>query len=426
MRSIAKSYVVKYLESQAKRLLQTKRPKVIAVAGSVGKTSTKMAIATVLGQKYRVQAHLSSYNTDIGLPLSLFDARVPQQLYNPLAWAWLLFSIHRRYRRRYPYDVVVLEVGTDRPGDVGKLMKYVHPYIGVITAITPEHMEGFGSMEAVVEEEFVLAHNSHKVLLNASDVMLNMKKKDLKPSQVITFGVDKGDYWFSRTDKNTALMSGELHLKNHNLMVDLKLVGRHGLFAVTAAAAAAELLKLSPQQIKQGVEAIKPVAGRMNPLPGVSGSLIIDDSYNSSPDAAIAALASLQELPGGRKLAILGSMNELGAYSAEGHENVGRWAGKLALLVTVGDEAKKHLVQAAIKAGLSKAKIKSFDSPYKAGKYVKDQLKKGDVVLVKGSQNGIFTEEAAKMLLADEADVEQLVRQNSFWQKRKAKQFPLQ
>lgn len=428
MKKAISKILVKLFEDEARRLLRMHQPIVVAVAGSVGKTSTKLAIASVLGEKYSVLAHQSSYNGELSLPLSMFNLRVPQNLLNPLGWLSLVAKVKMMYRKHYPYEVVVLELGTDRPGDIKHFMRYLSPEIGVITAVTPEHMEGFGTMEAVLDEEFTLARGSKQVLLNASDVLLNMKKKELDQNKVRTFGVDKGNYWFQTESRDSlGRLRGTLHTDKYRAKVKLNIIAQHSVNAITAAVGAGDLLGLTQDEIKSGMQKFQPVSGRMSPLVGIKDSIIIDDSYNSSPDAAIAALRTLYDLPGGgRKMAILGSMNELGEYAKEGHANVGRWCHNLALLVSVGDEAKKYLVPAAIEAGLKQNLIKSFTSPYEAGRYLKKQLKKDDAILVKGSQNKIFTEEAIKILLNSSADQARLVRQSSFWLKRKRAQFPLQ
>src|SRR5687767_6094150 len=127
MRRFVKNLIIKHLESQAKRILRRHRPKVVAVAGSVGKTSTKLYTASMLRQKYRVLAHPGSYNTDIGVPLSILDLHRPEHLLNPLAWVMLMIQANLRYRRNYPFDVIVLELGTDKPGDINYLMRYLKP-----------------------------------------------------------------------------------------------------------------------------------------------------------------------------------------------------------------------------------------------------------------------------------------------------------
>jgi UDP-N-acetylmuramoyl-tripeptide--D-alanyl-D-alanine ligase len=161
----------------------------------------------------------------------------------------------------------------------------------------------------------------------------------------------------------------------------------------------------------------------MRTLPGVSSTTLIDDTYNSSPSAVKAALEVLYQTQAGQRICILGDMNELGEQSPAEHRAVGEYCDpkKLDLVVTIGAESQKSLAPAAEKNG---CEVKSFDSPYEAGDYVKQHLRQGAVILAKGSQNRIFAEEALKKLLRDPADAGQLVRQSPYWLKVKNQQFP--
>jgi UDP-N-acetylmuramyl pentapeptide synthase len=203
------------------------------------------------------------------------------------------------------------------------------------------------------------------------------------------------------------------------------LYGKHSAKIAAAAFGVGDLMGLTTKQLQAGISAIKPVSGRMNPLAGLNGAVIIDDTYNASPDSALAALAALAKAPATRRIAIMGAMNELGAASPRYHQEVGTAAGRagLDLLITVGDLARTHLGPAALAAGLDPRAYKAAESPYAAGEFLKLMLREGDVVLAKGSQNGVFAEEAVKLLLANPADAARLVRQSPVWLRRKAAQF---
>jgi UDP-N-acetylmuramoyl-tripeptide--D-alanyl-D-alanine ligase len=164
----------------------------------------------------------------------------------------------------------------------------------------------------------------------------------------------------------------------------------------------------------------------MNMLKGLNGSKIIDDSYNASLETVIAGLDTIDQLSG-RKIAVLGSMNELGSHSIKSHREVGEKAAKVVdLLVTIGTPAEEHLASSAAQAGLSQEAIKVFRTPYEAGHYLKPIVKKGDIVLVKGSQDGVYSEETARILLDPSIDASAvLVRQSATWKKRKKKAFAL-
>ncbi len=423
MKALARRIIAGRLEGEVRQLIAEKHPLIVAVTGSVGKTTTKLAIAEVLKTKYKVLVYEGNYNTEIGLPLSIFGLEAPESLMNPIAWSRLLSEAKKR-RKAFTYDVVVLEMGADHPGDIKHFMSYIHPDVGVITAIQPVHLEGFGSFEAIADEKWQLAAGSRDVVLSDVDPELAKRKQTLDPAHVVTYGVEQGNYYL----EDISFVKGRgfgatLHLRSAKAVsVQVPLVARHGLEAALAAAAVADRLGLAPDDIRKGLAKITPVNGRMNLLPGKNNSFIIDDSYNSSPQAALAALDTLYGLKG-RHIAILGTMNELGDYAQKGHEEVGAQASKADLLVTIGQGAREWLAPAALKAGLAKDKVISFDSPYEAGGYVANLLKEGDIVLVKGSQNRVFAEEAAKLLLADNKDTAKLVRQSDKWLRTKQQQF---
>ena len=206
--------------------------------------------------------------------------------------------------------------------------------------------------------------------------------------------------------------------------MEVHLVGEHNVRSAVAAAAIAAKLGMTATEIAAGVREIRPVSGRMNILRGREGSILIDDTYNSSSSAALAALDTLCRIGGSytQRIAILGSMNELGAFTKSEHEIVGaacdpRW---LDIVITIGDDAKNYLAPAAIKNGCT---VKSFASAIDAGTYAAGVIRQNQdsapVILIKGSQNNVFAEEATKVLLADQADATQLVRQSPDWLARK-------
>ncbi|GAC1371614.1 MAG: hypothetical protein NVSMB39_5540 [Candidatus Saccharimonadales bacterium] len=429
MKAILRRYVSGLLEFQARRLFKTHNFKIVGVGGSVGKTSTKLAIASVLEHKYRVLVQQGSFNDEIGLPLACFNLDLPAYIFNPFPWIKVLFQMELTLHRPFPFDVLVIEIGTDAPGEVPHTLSYITPDIGVITAVTPEHMEYFGTLDAVAQEELSIVKGSKQALVNLDDVPAKYRHKyvDDQPNHLY-YGLDSAaDYAFhvSATDpvKGT---SGTLTMHRHTVITNITfgLYGHHSAKMAAAAYAVGELLGLSHDQLTVGVESLKPVRGRMNPLPGVNGSVIIDDTYNSSPEAALAALAALQSAPAGRRIALMGSMNELGEQAVAYHQEVGEAAAGVDLLVTLGKLSGTHLGPAAVAAGLDPTRLHPAASPKAAADYLKLILRPGDVLLAKGSQNGVFAEEAVKLLLADPKDVARLVRQSPAWLRIKRRQFP--
>ena len=165
-----KRFITSVLEWQAKRLLLKYKPKIVAVTGSVGKTSTKLAIATVLGQRYKVLAQYGSYNTEIGLPMAIFNMPMPAKLRSLSAWLKVFSEREKQIRTKYPFDVLVLELGADKLGDIGYFKKYIKPDIGVVTAVSVEHMASFGSLDNIAAEELSITHFAKLSLINRDNI----------------------------------------------------------------------------------------------------------------------------------------------------------------------------------------------------------------------------------------------------------------
>ncbi|HXH27275.1 MAG TPA: UDP-N-acetylmuramoyl-tripeptide--D-alanyl-D-alanine ligase [Candidatus Acidoferrum sp.] len=419
-----KSIVVSLLEWQAKRLLRKHKPRVVAITGSIGKTSTKLFTATVLGQHWRVLAHEGNHNTEVTIPLSLFNIELPDSLKSPLAWLAVLRETGRRLKQPFEYDVVVLELGTDKPGDIARFGKYLRADIGVVTAVVPEHMEFFKTIEAVAQEELTVVGFSQFSLLNIDDIDVGFRK-NFNPGQIGTYGlgnmaqyhylVDSFEPVQGFTGKFVAPEFGERP-------VALKLLGEHNIKSAVAAGAIAVKLGLGADEVALAMQKIQPVPGRMQLLRGLKESTLIDDTYNSSPTAAVAALQTLYSFDTEQRIAILGSMNELGDYSEKAHQEVGLACdpAKLEWVITIGEEAEKYLAPAALSRG---NQVKSFTSPLEAGAFAHKVLRPHAVVLAKGSQNRIFAEEALKMLLHTTEDEHKLVRQSPDWLAIKQSQF---
>jgi len=407
------------LESQVKKLRQKHDFKVIAVAGSVGKTSTKLAVAQMLGVTEAVRYQDGNYNDRLTVPLIFFGEHEPS-IFNVWAWFRLLRRNARALRKDYPYTYVVVELGTDGPGQLLDFA-YLEPDITVITAVAAEHMEYFKTLDTVAAEELSVAKFSKKLIVNVDDIAAEY----LTGKEYVGYALDTtADYRLGE------LSSGDLHaptaqlnLLGKNINVQLATIGKQGAKISLAAAAVADQLDYDEVSIQEGLAAIKPVPGRMQILAGKQDGIIIDDTYNASPLATKAALDVLYATEAPQRIAILGSMNELGDTAQKLHEEVGEYCDpkKLAMVVTIGKDAKQYLAPAAEAKG---CKVMSFDDPNKAGAYVAEQLQPKAVVLAKGSQNGVFAEEAIKKFLANPDDARKLVRQSGYWMKIKAKQFP--
>lgn len=416
-KSFGKALLCRLLERQVVRLRAKYQFSLVAVAGSVGKTSTKLAIANTLERSRSVQFQDGNYNDRLTVPLVIFGQPMPG-LFNVLAWIKILLKNSRIIAKGFNYDVVVVEIGTDGPGQMKKFA-YLRPDLTVLTAIQPEHMEQFGTLRKVADEELAIFNYSQRVLVNIDDVAA----KYLKGRQYVSYGSKSADYAL-KSQKHLARDFGaqrvNYNLSGHKTALKINYLGHQGAKVALAAAAAACELAVSLDDIKSALSHLYPPAGRMRILKGVKNSKIIDDTYNASPSATEAALEVLQSSSAPQRFAILGSMNELGKTSRKSHQKVGRVCdpSKLDLVVTIGQEANDYLAPAAKKVG---CEVRKFTSPKEAGEFVANRLKNKALILAKGSQNGVFAEEAVKQLLADPADAAKLVRQSPAWLKTKSK-----
>jgi UDP-N-acetylmuramoyl-tripeptide--D-alanyl-D-alanine ligase len=415
----ARSLVCTILELQVRQLRSRHHFKVVAVVGSMGKTGTKMAIAELLAQSgLRVRCQAGNYNDRVTVPLVFFGLREPS-LYNLLAWLKVFGATQAENALPYPYDVVVVELGTDGPGQMEQFA-YLKPDIAVVTAVSAEHMEYFGTLDRVAAEELAVFDFSSRVLVNGDDT----PGKYLAGREFAEYSLQSEQAEYLGVAKSKGLQGQKLDVKlpHGSLTTEIHFLGEQGAKVTLAAAAAADMLGVKKAAIAKGLSELRPFSGRMQILDGVKNTTIIDDTYNAAPLTAKAALDVLYAARTGQRIAILGSMNEMGDYSREAHTEVGEYCNpkKLDVVVTIGKDAKKWLAPAARARGCT---VHSFLSPYEAGEYVTGKLQKGGIVLAKGSQNEVFAEEAIKPLLADPADAAKLVRQSDYWLARKEQQF---
>jgi UDP-N-acetylmuramoyl-tripeptide--D-alanyl-D-alanine ligase len=422
-----KNFVQRTLEGYVKKYLRVHPDiKLIIVTGSVGKTSTKVAIGTVLAEKFRVRLHEGNHNAELSTPLAILGIEYPETLKSVGTWLSIFKAAKQRIKQPSDVDVIVQEVGSDGIGQVPHFGTYAKPYIAVVTAISEEHMEFFKTLDAVAAEELSAANFSERALVNRDDVP-GKYAEGLTNANINTYGTtDAAEYHFIQHDNTfqdgfTGLFSvrGEFDM---GVKVNLRVFGEHSIRAAVAAGAVGVRMGLSEAELRSGLEKIRAVSGRMNVLRGVKNSFIIDDTYNSSPLAVESALKALYQVTVPQKIAVLGSMNELGDASPALHEAVGKLCNRnqLAYVVTVGDDAEKYLAPAAQKNG---CQVISFKTALEAGAFVHKVIEKGAVVLFKGSQGGIYLEEAVKIVLHSTDEESKLVRQSPKWLQTKSDFF---
>ncbi|MCD4761824.1 UDP-N-acetylmuramoyl-tripeptide--D-alanyl-D-alanine ligase [bacterium] len=420
------------LKILAKWTIAKYKPKIIGITGSVGKTSAKEAIYTVLKKKYNVRRSIKNYNNEIGLPLTVLGLDSPARS----IFGWVNIFIRALLLllfkdKDYP-KILVLEMGVDRPGDMEYLTSIAIPEIGVVTLIGTVHVEYFGTTKKLREEKAKLI----KAVPKSGQVIINYDNEgarkiiDRGQASVTTYGLDRQADLRAREIKYSfEECLGQNELKGVSFKMEYKgscalvflpnVIGLNAVYAALAGAAVGLAKGLNLAEISKALKGVAPSRGRTNLITGIKGTIIIDDTYNSEPESARAALGIIKRLPvikGARKIVIFGDMLELGSFSEEAHQHIGQTVVKFGMhkLITVGERAR-DIARGAEEAGMRRDDIFSFGDSESAGKFVQDRIKRGDLILVKGSQ-GIRTEKIVKEIMAEPMRAKELlVRQDKDW-----------
>lgn len=429
------------LQQYARAILERWHPTVIAVTGSTGKTSTKEAIATVLSSSFATFRSWQNYNDLLGLPLSL-----------------------GRLEERHEY--AVLELGCDHPGEIADLCRIARPQIGVLTNISPTQLQYFGTAERLAAEFgmlLTLLPEEGRAIVNADDgysghnelrphiaaPITHFSPSAAQDVQVTWDGVgarliapngvgEQGNRWgviYSGRRFPTP-SRGRDKSRPYEVRLSSHLLGAHHISTMLAAYTVGQLCGLRSEEIQHALANVELLPGRLNPLPGVSSTTLLDDTHNANPASMIAGLQTLKALPAGRRIAVLGDMLRLGHYEEEAHRLVGQKAAQCVdYLITRGERAAL-IAEAAREAGLAEERIiltSSHEDAAQAARHLAqvsgpptprraqgiaptmDVKQPGNVILIKGSEE-IRMERVTELLMAQPADAPaQLVRQTPGW-----------
>ena len=433
--SLIRKIIVFILIAESKIVLAKYKPTIIAITGSVGKTSTKNAIYSVLkNSEVYVRKSDKSFNTEIGLPLTIIG--IPNAWKSASGWLSNILTGLKLILRKSEYpSTIIVEVGADHPGDISSVAKWLRPHIAVITKIspTPVHVEFFSSPDDVFEEKASLAENirpgGHLVLFADEPKMNSISERVSRNDvTVTTFGISDqanvrgaGSLIVYENQKPIG-MNFIVIIDGHPHTINLKnIIGESYIHSFLAAIAVGRAKGITVEMIAANLNKYNAPPGRMNLIQGINDTTIIDDSYNSSPDAVIAALDTLKNIvTTGAKIAVLGDMMELGKYSGDQHREIGRLAVKCAnIIVTVGPRSRSGIREGALSEGMPEDNVRSFATSEEASAYLKSVIKSGDVILIKGSQS-IRTEKVVKALMKNPEDAKNfLARQEKEWLDKK-------
>lgn len=353
---------------------------VVAVTGSVGKTTTKEMIAAVLSARYDTLKTEGNYNNTVGMPLTAL-------------------------RMDENTEAAVFEMGMSGFGEIAAMAACGQPNLAVITTIGTSHIEFLGSREGICRAKMEilegLAARGGIAVLNGDEPLL-WEQKDRLFGRIIWFGKENPDCDFRARDISCA--DGTLRFTmiwpEGERTVAVASMGAHNVTNALAAAACGWLLGLDADDLAAGLAAYRPV-GMRERLFEQNGVTIYQDCYNASPDSMEAALKVLADLPNPRKLAVLGGMGELGDYAPEGHRRAGRAAAQAADLLFLYGANTPYLRDGAVEAGLAEAKIRLFDTHAALAEALRAEARPGDALLFKGSR-AMKMEDALKLFLGEE------------------------
>lgn len=363
--------------------------RVTGITGSIGKTTSKEVIAAVLSQRYHTLKSEGNYNNEIGLPLTLLH----------------LTAAHEQ---------VVLEMGMYDIGEIALLVDIALPQVGVVTNVGPSHLERLGTIERIAKAKAELpqalpaADKGGIAILNADDEWVSAMA-DQTRARVLTYGLSPdADLWADDIESDG--LEGirfQLHYGSETIHARVPMLGRHSVHTALRAAAAGLVADLSWAEIMAGLRA-QSAQLRLVAVAGPAGSTILDDTYNSSPSSCIAALNLLDELgnrgKGGRKIAVLGDMYELGRYEEEGHRMVGNRARDVAdILVTVGSLGR-IIGEEALATGMAPDAVHIVETKAQAIELLRSLVEPspaGDKILVKGSRGMEMEEIVAALQTGD-------------------------
>ncbi len=387
------------LEKIVRRLailtLKKYQPGIIAITGSVGKTSAKEAIFSVLRGSRSVRATHGNFNNELGLPLTVLGDYT--KISGKIFWIKVILRAIAGLIFRFEYpEILILEYAADKPGDIKNLLDVAKPQMGVITAIgnIPAHVEFYSGAEAVAREKSkileVLPSTGFAVLNIDDKYVAEMKSRTRAHIMSYGFGSDAAIQVtnFENRIENGRPEGISFKLNYGGSFVPVRIdgcLGKPQAYAAAAAAAVGFAFGMNLVKVSDALRSYKSPIQRTTITPGIKDSFVIDDAYNASPMSMKSAIELADSVKFKRKIAILGDMLEIGKYTIEAHEEIGRLASNVFdILITVGPRSK-FIAEAAHKKGMEAKNIISFESADDIKIKIREIIKKGDLILVKGS-----------------------------------------
>jgi UDP-N-acetylmuramoyl-tripeptide--D-alanyl-D-alanine ligase len=384
-RCIAVGDTFEALKQLARAVRQSWGGKIAGITGSVGKTTTKEILAALLGAKLRVLKSEGNLNNEYGLPLTLF-------------------------RLEETHQAAVLEMGMSRRGELARLAAIAWPDVGVVTRVSPAHLEFFASVDdiALAKRELIEGLNGREstAVLNADDSRVAAFGA-FAPGRVLTYGIEKQAFFMAQDIEDRGALGSAFDYVSPEgrVRLELNVPGRHAIANALAALAAASVWGIGAAEAQSVFRSLRAPAMRGELLRFSNGAALINDSYNSSPAALQAMTELLAATPNfRRRILAAGEMRELGAASPELHREAGQFAaktGKIDWVIGVAGNAAQ-IVEGAVAGGVPPARATFFATPAEAAEFLAGFIGEGDLLLVKGSR-GVKMEQIVETLIARHA-----------------------
>ena len=341
---------------------------VVAVTGSVGKTSTKDIVAAVMSQKYKVLKTQGNLNNDIGLPFTLL--------------------------RLHDENAIVVEMGMNHFGEISLLTSIAKPTLAIITNIGTAHIGNLGSRENILKAKLEILEGlqgNSVIINNDNDLLSDWAEKNKEKYNIITYGINNKNSEYVAEDIHSYEDRSEYRIDGKKVVVPVG--GEHFVLNSLCAIAVGRYFDIPMAKITEGISGFELTKGRMEIEKAKCGASIINDTYNANYDSMKAAIEYLEKIEGKRKIAVLGDMKELGEYSESLHRKVGEEVKDIDILITIGELAK------CIEETADVREMLHFDNNESALEYLKKIMKKDDIILLKASNSMKFGDIAKELIL---------------------------
>ena len=434
MKSKKTIFLEKKLRFFTKKILKKYNPKIIAITGSVGKTTTKEMIGSVLENFKETRKSLKNFNNELGLPLTVIGC-YPEN-FSFFGWLTVFFKAIRLiiFPSKYP-EILVLEMGADKPGDIKYLCDFVPVSVGILTEVGISHLEKFKTKNTILKEKGYLLKQLPPQGLgvyNFDNEEIRKIGENLKANS-ISYGLKEGaqmratdilfgyEIFTDSNGKKRKIVKGvSFKLNYQGKIIPVRLnhcIGEGQIYSALATFAISSYFDLNLIEIAEFLKNQLPVPGRMSLINGIKNTSIIDDTYNSAPNSALSAISIMKKIESSRKIVVFGDMLELGDEEEQSHRELGKVLAKsnVDFFVAVG-RRMKWAVEEFVNSNGNDENVVNFDNPMDAGIFTQNLLKEGDLILIKGSQ-GMRMEKVVAEIMANPLEKEKfLVRQEKKWQ----------